>query len=665
MAYPQSTFIHTALDPTCFIGRKREVVRKSTLKYQLEALKSTGRYDAFKLKWHPIYNEPPDTWPVPKHLFWDSDIAKWIEGACYFLHESKDPEIEGAIKELVQMIRSASQPDGYLNIHFTVVDPEGRFTNLRDMHELYNAGHLIEAAVAYHELYNDNDLLEPILKYVDLLHETFGPGDHQRHGFPGHPEIEFALLRLYAVTRDEKHRQLAKYFIQERGNPTGQSGRHYYDVEREERGERQYEWPTYYPTESRYRYQQAHLPILEQPTIEGHSVRAMYLLTAASDLVRQSKDMADYKVSLLRLWDNMVDKKMYMTGGIGSVKQWEGFGPDYLLPHGTDEGGCYGETCASIGVMMLAHRLLQLDLNGKYGDIMELCFYNTVLGGMSADGTKFSYTNQLASSDTDLSERADWFQVACCPPNVTRLLGSIGGYLWDYEEDVLSKSVLIKVHMYASGTLTCRLSDGRDIKLKLESTYPWRGELKFELIGQADIETKVVLRIPDFVSEWKYEADDLKTEQRPKSGYFTIPVQSGGDVAKFTVHLPMVHRLIRPHPYTNQDTVTLARGPLVYCIEDVDNPWTDDHFKASNLPRDIEIQISDSETGESFIGYRVSNAASRINLRAIQTSPAILRSTLLTTHDKVPQELIFIPFYFRANRKGRGHMRVAIRHAHS
>lgn len=221
---------------------------------------------------------------------------------------------------------------------------------------------MIEAALAHNQHYRNNLLLDPILRYVDLLCATFGSGPDQKHGYPGHPEIELALLRLYEKTQDQRHRELAAYFLHERGNRNGQDGRHYYDVEAEARGDRENERPAYWPANRSYWYQQAHWPIIQQETIEGHSVRAMYLLTAAADLVRieEPQNTLQYRVALQRLWSNMVDKKMYLTGGIGAQKQWEGFGIDYFLPSGTDEGGGYAETCAAIGVMMLAERLLQV-----------------------------------------------------------------------------------------------------------------------------------------------------------------------------------------------------------------------------------------------------------------------------------------------------------------
>lgn len=221
---------------------------------------------------------------------------------------------------------------------------------------------MIEAALAHHQAYGNEDLLEPILKYVDLLCKTFGPGEDQLHGYPGHPEIELSLLRLYQRTGDAKILKLAEFFLTERGNPTGWDGRHYYEVEAEKRGDDLNKRPAYYPESSSLWYYQAHQPIIDQKTVEGHSVRAMYLLTAAADLVATPGAKADQKLlqAIERLWQNMVQRKMYVTGGIGAIRQWEGFGKDYYLPQGTDEGGCYSETCAAIGVMMLAERLLQV-----------------------------------------------------------------------------------------------------------------------------------------------------------------------------------------------------------------------------------------------------------------------------------------------------------------
>ncbi|KAI1061453.1 hypothetical protein LB506_011817 [Fusarium annulatum] len=497
MSHPQSFFHHTTLTPGSLLHRRRATVSKTTLHTQLKRLRETGRYDCFKLQWHEIYADK-SMWPVPFHLFWDSDIAKWIEGACYFLHDEFDAEIDAAVKDLVEMIRGAQQSDGYLNVHYTVVEPGKRWTNLQDMHELYNAGHLIEAALAHHQYYKNNLLLEPIEKYVTLIHNTFGPGENQLHGYPGHPEIELALFRLYQVTGNKDAYGLSRYFLEERGNHEGQHGQHYFEWELKQRGQSLYHRPDSYPEHASHWYCQAHQPILEQKTVEGHSVRVMYLLTAVADMLcidisgsQSLSSPSSWKNAVDRLWDNMVAKKMYLTGGIGAIKQWEGFGRDYFLPQSTDEGGCYAETCASIAVMMLAERILHIELDAKFGDVMELCLYNNVMTAMSLDGKAFTE-------------------------------GS--------------------VHLH-KGYLT------------LDPAY---------------------------------------TAAHP---VFSLTI------GNFTP------RYITPHPYTNQHTLTLARGPLVYCIEDADNAWEDNHFKDVGLKAGSAVKeerLCISGTDEEYIALRTS-----------------------------------------------------------
>ncbi|KAJ4502054.1 hypothetical protein HRR83_000001 [Exophiala dermatitidis] len=713
MSYPQETFLRTSLAPGSLIARRREVVSSNTLLYQLDVLKKTGRYDAFKLKWHPSYSDTPDVWPVPNHLFWDSDVAKWIEGACYFLRKKHNCHIHGAIHELVEMIRSAQHPDGYLNIHYTVVEPGKRFTNLRDFHELYNAGHLIEAALAHHHLYGNNDLLEPILKYVDLLCRTFGPGEDQIHGYPGHPEIELALLRLYNRTQNRKHLELAQYFITERGNPTGVNGRHYYVVEAERRGDDPRARPKYWPEMDCLWYYQAHKPLVEQQTIKGHSVRAVYLLTAAADLVRSGSSSvpnAQLKDAVYRLWDNMVDRKMYATGGIGAIKQWEGFGLDYFLPQGTDEGGCYAETCAAIGVMMLAERILQYDLDRRFSDIMELCLYNAVLTSMSHDGTKFTYVNQLASSDQDLSKREEWFTCSCCPPNVLRLLGQIGGYIYSQNTTTTTtRTTQVAVHLYVSSTHEIEILDDQRALLSQKTNWPWGGQVDFELRQPDNAQISLALRIPAWAGHsWKLNPPPPPTATLEK-GYLVLPSSWVSSNPSFSLHIPIIPRLVSPHPYTNQDILVLARGPIVYCVEDVDNPWVRDHFKSVILDASCcstmeERAISDPDTNDDYVALVVKNGAAAVfDPAAVKTSPTVTVQELDRIvygigdkgldgvngvdggrngedHDgprRGPQangvafstvqlidELTFVPYYFRANRGGRGQMRVGLRRWH-
>ena len=657
MSYPQVTFSQTKFEHGSFWDRRRDVVRKSTIPFQLDKLKKTGRFDAFKLEWHPSYKDQPTHWPVPNHLFWDSDVAKWMEGAVYFLDGNSDSAVNEAVSQLVEMIRKAQQPDGYLNIHFTVVEPDKRWTNLRDLHELYNCGHLIEAALAHKQHYGNNDLLSTLTRYADLLCEKFGRKDSQMHGYPGHPEIELALLRLYARTQDIKYWDLAKYFIEERGNPKGVNGRHYYEVEAEARGEQPYLRPNYYPRPRCFWYQQAHKPIAEQETVEGHSVRAMYLLTSVADASLYDASFKEkYLPVLERLWNNMVQRKMYLTGGIGAIKQWEGFSLDYFLPQSTDEGGCYAETCASIGVMMLAERMLHLDLNAKYADILELCLYNAVLTGISLDGRAFTYVNQLASSDEDLSRREEWFECACCPPNVTRLLGTLGGYVWTHSEKAPSK-VQINVHLYTSATLTFEAS-GHQVRLTQKTEWPWSGEIEFESEADESVETLLRLRIPQWAESWSIKPSMPSSSL--EKGYLQLSPSWVQKNPRFTLSIPIRPRLISPHFYTRQPVVAVARGPLVYCVEDVDNSWApSDHFKTVMLDTSApleELRVDDLSNGEPSILIKAQNGARLFRINEDRCAPDSSENVSISK----PETLTFVPFYARANRGGRGQMRVGL-----
>ncbi|KAH6996724.1 hypothetical protein BKA56DRAFT_666915 [Ilyonectria sp. MPI-CAGE-AT-0026] len=657
MAHPQVAFRETTFTGKSLLSTRRATVSRSTVRAQLEQIRSTGRYECFTLKWHSIY-EDKSMWPVPFHLFWDSDIAKWIEGACYFLADEYDAEIDSTIREFVDMIRGAQQEDGYLNVHYTVVEPGKRWSNLRDMHELYNAGHLIEAAVAHRDYYRNDLLIAPIQKYVSLIGKQFGPRPDQIHGYPGHPEIELALFRLYSATGSVEAFELAQYFLTERGNPKGQDGKHYYDWEMEKRGDGPWLRPDAYPENRTYWYCQAHAPIIEQPTIEGHSVRAVYLLTAVADMIylstaddRLLPDSKAWSQSLHRLWDNMVEKKMYLTGGIGAIKQWEGFGIDYFLPQGTDEGGCYAETCASVAVMMLAERLLHLDLDGHYADIMELCLYNNIMTSMSLDGKTFTYANQLASSEADKSERHEWFWCACCPPNVSRLFGSLGGYIWDYGAE--GEGAFVNVHLYTGAKVTFDVN-GESVILEQKSNWPWEGNILFKLA--APLPVTIRLRLPawsngSFILTPSPQSGTVEV----KKGYVYLDPTYTTENPSFSLQVGGFEpRYLTPHRYTNQRTLTLARGPIVYCVEDVDNSGENNHFKDTYLKADSPVseqKCTDEQTGEEYV------ALQSVGWNRPEMSGA---SSAAGEAAGEARELVFIPYYFRANRGGEGQMRVGL-----
>ncbi|ROW00745.1 hypothetical protein VMCG_06460 [Cytospora schulzeri] len=659
-------------------------ISTATLQFQLGLLKSTGRYDCFKLGWLPIYDDHR-FWPVPPHLFWDSDLGKWMEGAIYFLAEKHDAELDQAVKHIVETMRSAQRDDGYLNLHYIVVEPGKRWTNIRDMHEMYNAGHLIEAAIAHYKYYKTNDFLDVMTKYVHLMHATFGPGPDQRKAYPGHPEIELALLRLYRTTGDIKAYELARFFLTERGNPVGQDGRHYYDWEMDRRSEEAHRRPNSYPMSRDYWYCQAHMPILEQESVEGHAVRVTYLLTGVADLVCLHKDgtqplpdAEDWLAALRRLWDNMVDRKMYLTGSVGAMAQWEGFGIDYFLPQAPDEGGCYAETCASIGAMMLAERLLYLTPDSRYADIMELCLYNTVMGSMSLSGKSFTYENYLASCPDHLSKREEWFECSCCPPNVSRLFGSLGGYLWHFgsslanpaadDEGNGAEEVYINVHLYTTAKLEFNTETQRSVVLEQKTNWPWEGNIMFTLstthgphhrtTSPPAPQTTIRLRIPSW-SHGDYtltpSPSPTRTPAALEAGYLVLSPSYVIANPSFSLAIQgFAPRFIAPHPYTNQRTLSLARGPVVYCVEDVDNDWEGNHFK--DVVVDDKAPVAEEERewdGERYVALRARGWTREVGAWGL-AGP-------VPGEDKGEErDLVFVPYYLRANRGGRGHMRVGL-----
>jgi DUF1680 family protein len=304
----------------------------------------------------------------------------------------------------------------------------------------------------------------------------------------------------------------------------------------------------------------------------------MYLLTAVVDLVRIYQPDSEVGTNFLpavgRLWSNMIEKKTYVTGGIGAMKQWEGFGIDYFLPQGTDEGGCYAETCAAIGVMMLAERLLKVELDSHYADIMELCLYNAVMTGMSLDGKAFTYVNQLASSDKDLSERHEWFECACCPPNVTRTLGYLGGFVWSHSTE---QNAIVNVHLYTSATLRLPVADSV-IGITQKTDWPWDGDVAFTVTTEGPpVDIDLRLRIPGWANSWHITPSPEQLDIR--KGYLHLSAEWVKQHAKFRLSCPMQPRVAYPHPLAKQPVAYITRGPIVYCVEDVDHPWEQDHFK--------------------------------------------------------------------------------------
>lgn len=559
-----------------FWAPRQATNREVTLPLQYRILKETGRIDAFRLAWRPGEPDRP-------HQFWDSDVAKWIEAAGYSLATHPDPDLMARVDEVVELVAAAQQPDGYLNIYYTVVEPSKRWTNLRDMHELYCAGHLIEAAVAYYEGTGKRRLLDVMCRYADHIASVFGPGEGQRRGYPGHEEIELALVKLYRATGVERYLRLAEFFVNERGRQP-----HYYDAEARARGED----PGAYRFRD-YAYNQAHLPIREQTTAEGHAVRAMYLYSGVADVAAECGDDS-LMAPLERLWENVTGRRMYVTGGIGSSAHGERFTYDYDLPNAT----AYTETCAAIGLAFWAQRMLLLDPAGTYGDVLERALYNGILSGVSLDGRSFFYSNPLdvdrlaweAASEAqrhefDSPERQGWFRCACCPPNVARLLASLGAYVYGEDEETAY------VHLFVGSTAYLHLG-GREVALRQETDYPWGERVRIRVQPEFSDRFTLALRLPGWCLAPHLEVNcaPVALDGLVDRGYARLRrVWEPGDIVDLI--LPMPVERVRAHPRVTADAgrVALQRGPVVYCLEEPENGA---NLHALSLPEDAPLEAA-------------------------------------------------------------------------
>jgi len=526
-----------------FWSPRLEVNRTVTLPHIYRKLKETGRISAFDLNFQR---------PIPSPIvliFGDSDLAKWIEAASLSLSTHPDPNLEALVNKVADKVVSAQQPDGYLNTHFIVTQPEMRWRNLRDWHEMYCAGHLMEGAVAHYRATGKRNLLDALCRYADHIDATFGREPGKKRGYCGHPEIELALVKLYGATQNPHYLKLATYFVDERGAQP-----HYYDIEARERGED----PARYWAKT-YEYCQAHLPLREQKKVVGHAVRAMYLLSAAADLARENDDPTLLE-TCRRLWHNLITRRLYLTGGIGPSQHNEGFTEDYDLPDET----AYAETCATIGLILWNHRLLQLTGESKYADVMERSLYNGFLSGVSLDGASFFYENPLGSAGRH--HRQEWFECPCCPPNVARLLASLGEYLYSTQQSDAW------VHLYASSEVDLKV-DGRPVRLRQVTRYPWEGKVRLELGVEAPQTFALHLRVPAWCEEWSLSVNGAKVESRPEgNGYLLVQREwRPGDAVEYEMHMPIRAVWANPAVHQLEGRIALQRGPLVYCLEGADH----------------------------------------------------------------------------------------------
>lgn len=575
-------------------------------------------------------------------VFQDSDIGKWLEAVAYSLAANPDKELENTADSLIDLIGMAQQEDGYLNTYFTLVDPGGRWKNLREGHELYVAGHFIEAAVAYYNATGKDKFLNIMRRFADHINTVFGNEDGKVPGYPGHQEIELALVKLYHTTKDEKYLNLAQYFIRERGKQ-----------------------PNYFEQESlhlnaaifpdidplNYKYNQSHQPPAEQTTAEGHAVRAVYMYSAMADLAFETRDEKLQK-ACETIYDNIVNRRMYITGSIGSSQVGESFTGDYDLPNDTN----YSETCGSVGLMMFCQRMLRNTQDAKYADTLERALYNTVLAGISLDGRSFFYVNPLEvwpesclnnpSKKHVKVERQKWFGCACCPPNVTRTLASLGQYIYNVSNDT------IYIDLYISNKTTF-IMDGVDFTIKESTKYPYDGEIAISVQGKEHKEFTIAARIPAWskYAQIAINGETFDYKESVKNGYVYITRVWKDDEIKLT--LDVSPRLVFAHPRVRSDAgkIAIVKGPLVYCLEECDN--------GDNLSA---IEINANTSLAEFYDPNLLGGTTMITFKGQKLSEENWGSNLydFTPPDKEEIELTAVP-YCLWNNRSKGEMLVWIR----
>lgn len=551
-------------------------------------------------------------------IFQDSDVAKWIEAAAYSLARRPDPKLEADLDQLIDTIGLAQEEDGYLNTYFTLGHKEKRWTDLQEAHELYCAGHMMEAAVAYFQTTGKTKLLQIMQKNADCIDSIFGKG--KRRGFPGHPEVELALVRLHEATGEERYLKLAQYFIDERGTEPN-----FFAEEKASRG-----WTVWNANPADTAYAQNTKPVRQLTQAEGHAVRAVYLYTGMAAVAGKTgeKELTD---ACKRLWDNITQKQMYVTGGIGATHIGEAFTTDYDLPNDT----VYAESCASIGLIFFAKKMLQLDHNSQYADTMERALYNCVLAGLSLDGKQFFYVNPLevnpeyaekiATHQHVQPQRPPWHGCACCPPNIARLLASLDSYAWHENED------LICCDLFIGGTYNLGNS-----RIHVETQYPEHGRIQYTMEG--NLTKKLALRIPGWCSHWQIKRNGEVIRPELENGYAIVTdIQ---DKERIELELDMTPQRCYSHVLVreNQGSVCLQRGPLVYCLEGVDQKCD---LRTLRIAANGHIRALDKKP---MLGGIVPLEAEGLSL---ESKPDLYSFTKPTTS---PVQLKLIPYYAWGNR---------------
>lgn len=578
-------------------------------------------------------------------LFQDTDFSKWIEAAAYSLMTHPDEELMKIADAAIDIVCAAQQPDGYLDTYYILTDMSKIYTNLRDNHELYCFGHLTEGAVAYYQATGKDKLLKAAMRFADHIDDFFGLEEGKCKGYPGHEVAEMALARLYEVTGIEKYLKLSQFFIEQRGTRP-----YYFDKEHPETVKAGKEEAL------RHMYNQAHLPVREQKEAHGHSVRAVYLYSGMADIARLTGDES-MLAACEELWDNITGKKMYITGGIGATHLGEAFSFPYDLPNDT----AYAETCAAIGLVFFARRMLEISPHSKYGDVMERALYNGVLSGMALDGKSFFYVNPLEvyPEACRLDERKShvkpvrqkWFGCACCPPNLARLLSSVTNYAYTKNDDTLF------VHLYIGSEIETEFR-GVPVQIRINSEFPWNGKVEIMVKADKPVDFKLALRIPDWCEgEYKQSprpGDQIKRKdyrEEVKDGYLYIEKDWFNDKHE-SFHFEMKVQAVMSHQNVRENIGKIAfiHGPLVYCLEEVDNGLDLHKVFISEDDLNSPKTVSGKINGQEMVFIKLpAKRLCDIETDSLYTKyqPAEYKDTDLT----------LVP-YFAWNNRGEGEMRV-------
>lgn len=568
-------------------------------------------------------------------LFQDSDVYKWIESAANSLKINFDDKLKGLIDEVVDIIDLAQDEDGYLSTFYQIEAPELKFKRLFESHELYSAGHLIEAAVAYYRATKEDKLLKVATKLVECIENNFGPEEGKIHGADGHQEVEIALVKLYEITGEKRYLELSRYFIEVRGQDP-----FFYQKQIEENsrlGLKKGTIPEINPV-----YHQAHQPIEEQQDAVGHAVRLVYMAAAMADIAYYTSDKTLFSASK-RLWKSIVEKRLFVTGGIGSTVNGEAFTFDYDLPNDT----MYCETCAAIGLMNFANNMLKNESDASYSNILERCLYNSVISGMSLDGKHFFYVNPLEvdpkASRLDPGKshvkpsRPSWFGCACCPPNLARTLTSLDKYIYTQKKDV----ILINLMMNNNAEISFKENH---LKIKQQTKLPIKGEITilFELEGES---TQVIgIRIPEWAGNYFLKINNDELSYSIENGYAYFDINEGQTNVNISFEMPVLQISSHPKVKNNRGKVTLQRGPYIYCLEEEDN-GTNLHLVHLTGTGEIkEVNIVDDTLGNIIILEAEGEKE--------QISPEWINQ-LYRRYEKPVYEkklLKFIPYYSWANR---------------